>query len=314
MYDSRPPSLDQFTGCLLGLALGDALGAPFEGGWLERGLWRRIGTTRDGEMRWTDDTQMSLDLAESLLANGALDADDLAQRFARSYHWSRGYGPGAAKLLKRIAHGQPWQQANTTVYPNGSYGNGGAMRAPVLALAFAQPAALSQAVQTATRITHAHPLGIEGAQLIAHATTAALCSATPTELLAAAAAQAQQSEFQCRLQCARDWLSAATPPSARQVARELGNGIQASTSCVTAIYLAARFLAQPFVELNAFTRQVGGDVDTIGAMSGAIWGAARGQTELPQTLLAKLEQRERLERVAVAICHSPKTRPLLKLR
>lgn len=301
MSHTRSLSVDQFAGCLLGLALGDALGAPFEGGWLERVLWWLIGTTRDGAMRWTDDTQMSLDLAEALLANSALEADDLAQRFARSYHWSRGYGPSAAKLLKRIARGQPWQQACTSVYPSGSYGNGGAMRAPVLALYFAQPEALSQAVQTATRITHAHPLGIEGAQLVAHATAAALRGATPAELLAAAAAHAQQPEFQQRLQCATAWLSAATPPSASQVARQLGNGIQASTSCVTAIYLAARFLGQPFIELHAFTRQVGGDVDTLGAMSGAIWGAARGQSALPTAWQQKLEQRERLERLAVAL-------------
>lgn len=104
----RPPA-DRFTGCLLGLALGDALGAPFEGGPIERAVWRIIGRTRDGRMRWTDDTQMSLDLAESLVANRALDLDDLAARFAKSYRWSRGYGPGAAKLLRRI---EIWGAAN----------------------------------------------------------------------------------------------------------------------------------------------------------------------------------------------------------
>ena len=71
-------------GCLLGLALGDAMGAPHEGGPLERMVWRLIGTTRDGDMRFTDDTQMSLDLGESLIAKGGVDEDDLARRFARS--------------------------------------------------------------------------------------------------------------------------------------------------------------------------------------------------------------------------------------
>jgi ADP-ribosylglycohydrolase len=54
----------------------------------------------------------------------------MAHRFARSYRWSRGYGPGAARLLKRIARGQDWESASVSVYPSGSYGNGGAMRAP----------------------------------------------------------------------------------------------------------------------------------------------------------------------------------------
>ena len=65
------PTADQAAGCLLGLALGDALGAPYEGGPLERGLWMLIGKTRSGHLRWTDDTRMSLDLAEVLLAAGA---------------------------------------------------------------------------------------------------------------------------------------------------------------------------------------------------------------------------------------------------
>jgi ADP-ribosylglycohydrolase len=125
-----PISLNRFEGCLLGLALGDALGAPHEGGPVERLLWALIGRTAQGEMRWTDDTQMSLDAADSLLACAGMAPDDMAHRFARSYRWSRGYGPGAARLLKRIARGQDWESASVSVYPSGSYGNGGAMRAP----------------------------------------------------------------------------------------------------------------------------------------------------------------------------------------
>ncbi len=125
-------SRERFEGCLLGLALGDALGAPLEGGPIERLAWWLIGigTGKKGELRWSDDTQMSLDIAESLVAKGGLDADDLAIRFATSYRWSRGYGPGAAKLLKKIARGANWRQANRSVYADGSYGNGGSMRAP----------------------------------------------------------------------------------------------------------------------------------------------------------------------------------------
>lgn len=128
---------DAYRGCLLGLALGDALGAPHEGGPLERLLWTVLGWTPRGERRWTDDTQMSLDLARSPLACDGLDLDHLAPAFAGSYRWSRGYGPGAAKLLKRIARGTPWREANRSVFEGGSFGNGGAMRAPVIGLYFA---------------------------------------------------------------------------------------------------------------------------------------------------------------------------------
>ena len=164
-------TLEQTQGCLLGLALADALGAPFEGGVLERALWRMIGTTRRGDMRWTDDTQMTIDLVESYLAIGAIDSDDLARRFAQSYRWSRGYGPGAAKVLKRIAAGTDWRKANRSVYPSGSFGNGAAMRAPLVGLTYAdRPAEVLEAVRASAAVTHAHPLAVEGATLLAVAT------------------------------------------------------------------------------------------------------------------------------------------------
>lgn len=103
------PTEDQYRGALIGLALGDALGARHEGGPIARLLWRVIGSTPEGRFRFTDDTQMSLDLALSLLRCGCVDPDDLAVSFARSYRWDRGYGRGAAQLLKRVRAGRAWR-------------------------------------------------------------------------------------------------------------------------------------------------------------------------------------------------------------
>ena len=158
---------NQYIGCLLGLALGDAFGAPYEGGPIERLLWRLIGKTHDGKNRWTDDTQMALNVAESLLENDGLDQDLLARRFAQSYRWSRGYGPAAAKLLRRIARGRDWREVNRAAYPEGSFGNGAAMRAPVIGLFYAtRPDELKSAAHRSAEITHAHPLALDGAALV----------------------------------------------------------------------------------------------------------------------------------------------------
>ena len=46
---------DKFIGTFIGLALGDALGAPYEGGFIERFLWKFFSKTPTGKMRWTDD-------------------------------------------------------------------------------------------------------------------------------------------------------------------------------------------------------------------------------------------------------------------
>lgn len=67
-----------YRGCFLGLAYGDALGAPYEDGFFEQLLWKFIDRTNKDELRWADDTQMALDLAESLIAHHDLNLDDLA--------------------------------------------------------------------------------------------------------------------------------------------------------------------------------------------------------------------------------------------
>ncbi len=287
--------INRILGSVLGLALGDAFGAPFEGGVLERTAWAVIGTSQ-GKRRFTDDTQMNIDVMESLVEHGRVDQDDLAQRFAASYHWSRGYGPGAAKLLKRIASGQHWETANRSVFPDGSFGNGGAMRAPVVGLFYADAGEdkLAEAACDSAAVTHAHPLGQEGAVLIALATALAHHDTDSLGSMQQLSARATSPEFAGKLQIAKAWLESVHSISQQTVASELGNGIAAVQSCVTAVYIALRFRDAPFNELLEFTIKLGGDVDTIAAMAGAIWGAALGVEALPGEKLEKLEQCERL--------------------
>lgn len=290
MNTDDPASL-RALGCFLGLALGDALGAPFEGGPLERLVWKIIGRAEGGARRYTDDTQMSLDLAGSLLACGGLDQADLAARFAQSYRWSRGYGPGAAKTLKKIRRGVPWEQANRAVYATGSLGNGGAMRAPVLALFFEGEGALREAARASAEVTHAHPEGVQGAVSLAMTTRAALRGAAAHEIMEVALAESTLEAFQAPLQCAQRWLVQGEEASPQQVRRELGTRITAAGSCPAAIYLACVHLERDFEDMLAFARACGGDVDTVSAMAGALWGAWRGVQAIPEALAAQLEDR-----------------------
>lgn len=294
-------SLDRYQGALVGLAVGDALGAPFEGGPIERLLWRLIGRTSEGRQRFTDDTQMSIDLAQSYLQTGELDPSALAAAFAASYRWSRGYGPGAAKILKRIRGGMPWDRAVTSVCPDGSFGNGGAMRAPAVGLIFAEdPAGLVEGASTSARVTHAHPLGVAGAVLIAQAVRHALLDTPPTDWPQVAVEGLTEAEHLDRAARAQAWLSDAAPPPA-EVRRVLGSGITAATSCVTSVYVAARFADAPLEDLLDFVRACGGDVDSIGAMAGAIWGARNGRGRIPDALTARVEGVERLDALGEAL-------------
>lgn len=291
---------DRCAGSMLGLALGDALGAPHEGGPFERALWALLGLPHGRLLRWTDDTQMSVAAAESLLQNGGLDPDDLARRWAGGARLMRGYGPGTWKLLARVRSGESWKTASRAVFPDGSFGNGAAMRAAPFALYFrGRPEELEAAAARSAAVTHAHPLGVEGCVLVAHATALALDDGfAPRDFLEKIRARSRREEFLSRL----DWAIEALTrrPSPDEVRERLGNGVAAHESVATALYAFARH-HDDFAALMDFVVAVGGDADTIGAMAGGIFGARNGAGALPSSLLDRLEERGRIESLGLAL-------------
>jgi poly(ADP-ribose) glycohydrolase ARH3 len=283
---------DRYAGSMLGLALADARGAAFEGGLVGGLVWRILGGGAGGKLHWTDDTQMAVGLAESLLECGGLDADRLAARWARDASWTRGYGPGAFRLLAMIRSGADWRTANRAVFPDGSFGNGAAMRAGPLGLFYSGDSrALRGAATLASSITHAHPLGIEGGMLMARAVDLALTGGDPGEFLSALASFVTRREYLDRIETVRSWLGRA--PDYAEVRRKLGNTVRAHESAVTAVHAALRFPGD-FEGMMEFIIRLGGDTDTIGAMAGSIFGAWHGAGALPPGPLARLEERGRI--------------------
>ena len=283
--------LKKYTGCFIGLAAGDTWGARYEGGLVERSLWMLIGKTRDGRRRFTDDTQMSIDLARAFLDNGAINQDHLAKTFADSYRWSRGYGPGAARLLKSIKKGADWRNVNRAQFNNGSFGNGAAMRAPILALCFPKDLdALKQNVIRSSEITHAHPLAIEAAQLVALATRGALHDRAVTEVIDDLSRLCDSDIYRKKMAFCIDALNSDRQVAVKEIRRRLGNGIAATESSVTAIYLAMKNREHDLLTMFAQIRELGGDTDTIAAMSGAIWGAFNGAGAIGQECIDHIEQ------------------------
>jgi poly(ADP-ribose) glycohydrolase ARH3 len=295
-YPMEATMQERFEGSLLGVALGDALGAPHEGGILEGALWGGLGMGKGALLRWTDDTQMTVALAESLVDRGGVDPDHLAMHWARSMEWSRGYGPGASKLLRRIRGGEDWREANRSIFPGGSFGNGGAMRAAPLGLWFhGDPGGMERGVRESTSITHAHPLGIEGAMIIAHAVSWALDGGEMVGLYDVIEDACHHEEYLARIRLARKWLE--DPPEVADVRRRLGCSVVAHESVVTAVHAFSR-LSGDFKEMMEFIVRLGGDTDTLGAMAGGIFGAYRGKDALPADLLDRLERRPHIEGLA----------------
>lgn len=291
--------MDKFQGCLLAAALGDAFCAAQEGGLLERLLWRLIGRTRQGLRRWTDDTQMSIDLARHLLREGCIKQDALAADFAANYRWSRGYGPSTAAVLRQVKAGADWRSAVTARHPSGSYGNGAAMRVAPLALFYHdQPKELAEAVELASAVTHAHPAALAGAQLIAQAIVHVLQDADAAEAVRALTGQCQYPNFAEAMRTVTELLAAPTLPQPARLRHLLGTESTALRSCPAAVLLGLRFRQQPLTELLAYVQDCGGDTDTVAAMAGAIWGAAAGRSRIPEQMLRAVEEQELLLRLA----------------
>ncbi|MEW4568800.1 ADP-ribosylglycohydrolase family protein [Tautonia sp. JC769] len=179
--------LDRARGSLLGLAVGDALGAPLEG-LSPQQIRAHYGTVVDyvdGARAWkrkpfrwrlpglyTDDTQQALALTESLLARGAVDADYLAALYLDLANPRNGYagahrgvGRSFRLVLEQLDRGRPPLECGQD-----SAGIGAAMRIAPAAVAFLDdPDGLFDAVMTASLMTHRDIRSLSGAFAVAAA-------------------------------------------------------------------------------------------------------------------------------------------------
>lgn len=239
-----------------------------------------------GEMWYTDDTQMAIGVAETMIACQRIDEVELCRRFAANYVSQRGYGRGARRVLQAMVDGKAHRLMAQQVFPGGSYGNGAAMRVAPVGLLFRHDHdELWRQAQLSALPTHVHPLGIEGAQLIALAV--AIASATTVldrcEFFDVLAARCTAAEYAGPLRRA---VQVSDP---RNLAL-FGNGIEAPSSVVTAI-AAFGLTPDSYEQTIGNAILLGGDTDTIAAMAGAISGAYLGWQAIPPQLLESLEDR-----------------------
>lgn len=282
---------DRACGALLGTFVGDALGMPYEGAPASKiPAVLEMADARLGRGTYTDDTQMMIALAESLLRCDVVEPQDLAQTFLAHHDPRRGYGTGTLRVFELWRGGEHVEEAALRVFDGaGSLGNGAAMRVAPVAVRFASDDVLLAAQATdSARVTHAHPLGVDGAVVQAAAVGAALADADP---LAAAIAASQTAEMVARLGAVRDARAARAPAGPASSA--------AHESVPVAVAAAAR--AGSFEEAVTAAIGCGGDTDTTGAMAGAIAGARFGAAAIPARWVEALEDGKRGRRHVVEL-------------
>lgn len=267
-----------------GLSTGDAFGQTFFGPDGARCIASR--EIASCPWRWTDDTHMALSVVKILMTHGQILQDELARSFARHFveDGRSGYAGGAARVLSQIYAGEDWRNAAPAVFPGGSYGNGGAMRAaPIGGFFFSQPEHAAEQAILAAQITHAHPEGQAGAAAVAAAAALAAADDPPSgvEFLDAVLKYTPAG-------LTRDGIQRALTIPAGEVeraARELGTGrlVSAQDTVPFCLWAAANSL-NDYEEALWLTVSGLGDRDTTCAIVGGI--VALSAPEIPARWLA----------------------------
>lgn len=295
---------DGRAGSLVAQALGDALGFIVEGhspavcaSYADEVFAREdpptYGRGPFAFGQYSDDTQLARELALSLAAARTFAPEDFAARVAALFKNNTIVGRGQATqaAAERITAGVPWDRAGE---PSPSAGNGAAMRAGPVGFLAASPDEISRIADDSARITHLDPRSRSAAILVALVVRDAIrhgpATCTPDWLDdLARVVVTQDSRLAEGVRAMPGWLGQdpaavgaeiaawSAPPLDSAHGFERWHGISPFAT-PSVLYALFAYLRTPndAEQVLRMAVSVGGDVDTVAAMAGAMVGAAVG--------------------------------------
>jgi ADP-ribosyl-[dinitrogen reductase] hydrolase len=298
---SNPPSrTDRARGVIVGLACGDALGAPVEFESRQSIAAKYPGGLRDftsggwmnvvpGEL--TDDSRMMIDLGETLVRPGPIDLDHLGQRFVAWMEENpKDIGNTTRIAIEALRDGVHWSEAGALALrqrgPNGAASNGSAMRCAPVAVRFGNdPDQLRTVSIDTARITHAERRCTWAAVALNQAIAHALNGGAVSDMIEAAIGGIDQDEVVRAIKNAPE----------RREADLNGRGY-----VLNAVEIAfwATVTQSTFEEAVVRAVMIGDDTDTNAAVTGALAGAVHGYASIPERWRATLHQHDRLIELA----------------
>lgn len=298
--------LDQAAGCLVGLAVGDALGGPAEG--MTRGeiaarygfLNEMVGGGRLGlePGETTDDTAQTLVLAESIVDSGGLNPDDVAHRLATWYRFRpKGIGLHTTAVLDKIGDLKDWEQASLEVQADNpsSAGNGSLMRcSPVALLDHGSMSILIENSRLSSRITHPHAECQWSCALNNLIIAEMLACAEPRRAVDNALATCAH-RGDVVYQVLERTKHAAL--SANEDTLTPGGYVLDTLECS----IWALLHSDSFEDAVTGAINLGGDTDTIGAVTGALAGAAYGFEAIPERWLLHINGWQHMQKLASSL-------------
>ena len=298
--DSNTKRISMFKraiGAMIGLACGDAVGAPVE--FQPRGtflpLTDMIAGTRPRPGIWTDDTAMALCLAESFILTKQFDPLDQMNRYVRL--WKDGHltaigsEPGIG-MTTRGALNRFLETGNPYSGPTDPYtaGNGSLMRlAPLVFFTWPDVLLSLNMAADSSRTTHGAPEAIECCQLLASVLCRILDGAKKDDILS-------DILFRPKEQAVADLASG-------QFLNKTYADIEATGHCVATLEAALWCFIKTDNFRDAVLKAVnlGDDADTVGAVVGQIAGAYYGEDAIPETWRQQLVRGEEIRRMATAL-------------
>lgn len=328
--------VDRIKGLLLGGSIGDALGMPVESSdnSKTRTAIRRLGGIRDflapqqhvyrslRRLRpgcWTDDTQLTLAIAQSIIRCQHPDYDDIADAHVNAFEnlELRGWGGATKQSCRRLAQGTSRIRSGK----RGGAGNGVAAKiAPVAAYSFLVGESREQLLKHCKFIgvmTHLDPRPIVGAYVLSRTVQIGLSSPRKwepnPELLEQLIEEAKWAENLLvtsakegadRISNSLAALRGHLTPDAEAIAERCGGAT--SYVCYSVPFVVGVLLSAPweFEEGVLAAVNVGGDTDSNGAMVGAVLGAAYGARKLPKRYVEKVEEGEMIRDIGERLANT----------
>ena len=265
----------RIRGVAVGAAIGDALGMPleFELASPPEHLVRDMHAGRLPAGSFTDDTEMALALAESLLELRQMDQQDVTNRFLAWYkRRPPDVGIHTTNVLEVIEKGESWENAALKVqssYPD-SAGNGSVMRCwPVALMCWHDEEILNTWSRVQSQVTHAHEDCIAGCAFVNSMIAQMVNGAEPMAAYQHALASVKMP----------DGLRQAIKLAPRRKRDELRNTGWVRHTIESALW--GLLNTNSFEEALVQVINLGADADTAGAVVGALAGAAYGLETIP---------------------------------
>jgi len=298
-------TLERYLGSMLGLAVGDAVGAQVE--FMRPGDFEPVADMVGGGVfrlpagAFTDDTSMALCLAQSLVERGGFDPVDQLERYLR---WIReGYmsstgrafdvgGTCADAILRFEATRQPYCGSTN---PNRA-GNGSIMRLAPVPLFFArEPEKAVEMSAASSRTTHGAPNAVDGCRYLGALIVGAVSGASKEELLSPRYTPAPGLWERAPLadavrEIADGSFVAKDPPEIRGT----GYVVDSLEAALWAFHRGHSFEEGLMLAVN-----LGDDADTTAAVYGQLAGAFYGVSAIPRRFRDRLAMRDLIEDLAV---------------